>query len=297
MDCARASEALSPFIDDMLDPEETRALRLHLEACAACKAEYDLMVRMREALLRVPERPLPADFDERLKEAVAALSDVPPQRAERASRGRRGLKLLSSVAAVFAVALLSLFLYGKPDMSRPASDSPSSASGEAVASEEARSAVSADADARADYDYLADAEAAAGEAQNAAEIRYGAAFADAEREPAAEIAPPERLPGAVALPRPEAYEFPGRTGYPARGTTTGAHRLDEKAVCDELLKEKLAGWTYEILNEEKRGGDFVYRVNLVANEAGTEFNQEIEVVVTGANKKVRVYYATEFMGL
>ncbi|MDR2132244.1 MAG: zf-HC2 domain-containing protein [Clostridiales Family XIII bacterium] len=298
MDCDQALELLSPFIDDMLDPEETRALRLHLEDCAACKAEYDLLARMREGLLRVPERPLPAEFDARLKEAIAALSETAPQRVARASRGRRrGLKPAASVAAVFAVGLLSLFLYARSDMSGPASGPLSSARDGAAVSEEAQSAASADADARADYDYVADAEAALDEAKNAAESEGAAAFADVGKDGASGSAPPEFFPGAADLLRPEVYEFPDRTGYPARGTTTGAHRLDEKAVCDELLREKLSGWTYKILSEEKRDGAFVYRVNLIANEAGMEFNHEIEVVVTGANKKVRVYYATEFMGL
>jgi hypothetical protein len=90
----------------------------------------------------------------------------------------------------------------------------------------------------------------------------------------------------------EGYELPS---YPARGTTTGAHRLNEKAIYDEMLKEKLAGWTYEIIGDEKRDSAFVYRVYLISNSTGTVFDQEIEIVAAG--NALEIHYATEFMEL
>jgi hypothetical protein len=48
------------------------------------------------------------------------------------------------------------------------------------------------------------------------------------------------------------------------------------------------------LEEEKRDGVYVYRVNMISNESGTEFNQEIEVVAFG--NALHIYYASEFMG-
>jgi hypothetical protein len=293
MDCAYASELLSPYIDDLLDEEEARALRAHLDNCAACGAEYDGLVRMREALLRIPERPLPAEFDDRLRRALARPAEGAAREA-RASRSRRRLKLWSSAAAVFAIALLSLFAFGRFDLPRLGSDpenAPNDAALSAESNAEAEAAPDAgraDAGAPAGYDYVADANAA----QDAAGGADGASPAEAEPDTALS---PLRLPDDIAAFWPGPYARYEGPVYPGRGTTTGSHRLDEKTVCDELLREKLAGWTYEILHEEKRDGAFVYRVKMISNETGTEFNQEIEVVVMG--KDVRIYYATEFMGL
>jgi anti-sigma factor RsiW len=310
MDCAHVSELLSPYIDDMLDETQTRALRSHLSVCAVCEEEYAQLTRMREALLNLPEPPLPAAFDLRLRQAVARLSEETrsgadgPAREARA-RSRRRRRLLSSVAAVFAIGLLSLFAYNRFDAARldgtggaggvaessaifaPDGGAPSpnaaQAAGEGEIGANTVSGGAGEQFAAEDrIDYVADANAVSDDAA-------GDARADTDRPASAE----------TAAERPAAYERHERqdyfTGYPARGTTTSAHRLNEKALCDEILREKLAGREYEILWEEKRDGAWVYRVNLISNETGTRFDQEIEVAVSG-NREVRVYYATEFMG-
>jgi anti-sigma factor RsiW len=295
MDCVHASELLSPFIDDMPDEAQARALRAHLDDCTACRREYEQLARMREILLSVPERPLPAAFDERLRQALARLADEAPADAARPSRAartrsRHSRRLWSSVAAVLAIGLLSLLVYSRFDTAR---FGPAGVAGDAALiaenGSEQREGAAAEQSAGADTPayVVADSKAVSEPVAGAESVRD-----DSYAEIAAESAAPARTSGVAA--DADIYGRYESSGYPARGTTTGAHRLDEKAVCDELLRAKLSGWTYEILWEEQRDGVFVYRVNLISNEAGTSFNQEIEVRVSG--RAVQILYATEFMG-
>jgi hypothetical protein len=289
-DCAHAAELLSPYIDGMLDETQARALRLHLDACAACGTEYAQLARMREALLGLPEVPLPAEFDARLRRALATRIESAPAEPDPPARGfsRRRLRLWSSAAAVFAIGLLSLFAYnnlsGTPFEFGSASND---------AAEDALVAEATD-DGSAGRASADDAEAAAApktgaEEAAAAEGERADPVADAE----AEFVAPVRI-YANGAGEPIAYERYERPGGPARGTTPGAQRLNEKALYDEMLKERLAGWTYEISEEEKRDGAYVYRVNMISNEAGMTFNQEIEIVAFG--NALHIYYASEFMG-
>jgi hypothetical protein len=294
---------LSLYIDDLLDEASARALRSHLDACAACGREYEQLALMRETLLRVPESPLPAVFDERLKEAIARLSDDASDAsrggAARSLRGaktrfRRRFRMWSSVAAVLAIGLLSLFAHDRFNAARFDSTASGSASRDAALSAEAEAAY----EGVAEEQIVADANAgqADADANAASDAARGAENTESDRsaDVSEESAAPAYLLSDI-MARPGSYERYEMPGYPARGTTTSAHRLDEKTVSDELLQEKLAGWTYDILWEKKRDSAFVYRVNLISNEAGMVFNQEIELVISG--KVVEVYYATEFMGL
>ncbi|MDR2771777.1 MAG: zf-HC2 domain-containing protein [Clostridiales Family XIII bacterium] len=315
MDCNCALELLSPYVDDLLDEAEAGALRSHLDACAACGEACAQLLRIREALLSIPDVPLPEGFDERLRQALARSSEEAPagaaDRLSRAAktRSRRNRRLWSSAAAVFAIGLLSLFVYSRIDLASfdsslstggaaeiaPQTAEVAQGTQEAVA--EADFAKAADRDAgEARIDYVADA--GAGAALSGAEGDDESAAADDDRlasaNASAEAAPPEQTAGATAE-QLGLYDRHDLSAYPARGTTTSAHRLNEKSVCDELLREKLAGWNYELLWEEKRDGAWIYRVKLNSNEAGTDFNQEVEIVVS-AGKAPQVYYATEFMG-
>jgi hypothetical protein len=301
MDCDYASDLFSLCIDGMLDEAQAHALRLHLETCAACRREYGQLARMTEALRSIPEAPLPAAFDERLRNAVASLAGEPPDRTARIAR-RRSRRIPASVAAVFAIGLLSLFVYSNLDEK---SDDPAPLADQAPIlsiAEESSGGGSAPKDAAENgapdtgtgLEVAADTGAAA-EATESARADSAAADGDAalRTESDADSAGPYATSGTTELlPVYESYERPG---YPARGTTTGAHRLDEKAIYDEMLKKKLAGWTYEIVGEEKRDGALVYRVMLFSNSAGMVFDQEIEIVASG--NALEIHYATEFMGL
>jgi hypothetical protein len=302
MECNYASELFSLCIDEMLDETRAQALRLHLETCAVCRREYEQLARMTEALRSVPETPLPEAFDARLKKAVALLAEETPTPSSRSAREtrRRSRRVLSSVAAVFAIGLLSLFVYNNLGEKRvdpaPLADAGSernvaseAADGELSPKDETETGAS---DMR--LEVAADTDTATGAAESArGDDVVAAEVADIPAEIAADSAGPYAETSADGLlPMYGRYEMPG---YPARGTTTGAHRLNEKAIHDEMLKEKLDGWTYEITGEEERDDAFVYRVYLISNSAGMIFNQEIEVVAAG--NVLEIHYATEFMGL
>jgi anti-sigma factor RsiW len=257
MDCARASDMLSLYIDDMLGETEAQDLRLHLDECALCAEEYRQLRLMKAALLGIPDVPLPARFDGLLRQALTR----PPLRRRR--------RMLVSAAAVFAVGLLSLFVYWGFDAGDAAvsqfSGNASAEIAEKTPGDGGRSSVGVGAS-------VFEPEDARPLPDVSAIINAGAASGDAGRG--------------------EGYAPPG---YPARGTSVGAHRLNEKAIYDEMLEEKLEGWKYEILWEEKRGDDYVYRVNMISNGEGAEFNQEIEAVAS--ENTLQILYATEFMGL
>jgi hypothetical protein len=296
MDCAHVSELLSPYIDEMLDAPQAQALRSHLETCAVCEAERALLARMREALLSIPEPPLPADFDERLRRALASAAEASPFDSEsrtdgtRARSRRAGRQRLAAVAAVFAIGTLSLFAYnniGEAHLNFTPASSGVAEDATIVASAEESSDAGDEETSVAAPKENAPTDAGAGDAE---ETFSEEGIADDR----AGIVDLTRI-FADNAERPAEYGHYESSGYLARGTTTGAHRLNEKAVCDEMLKDKLKGWTYEILREEKRDDAYVYRVNVIRNESGMEFNQEIEIVASGDG--LRIYYASEFMGL
>jgi hypothetical protein len=281
MDCARASDLLSLYIDEMLDETQAHELRLHLEECARCRAEYEQLARMRTALLGVPDIPLPDGFDEWFRQTAARMSEETRNVADRSevSRSRRKTRIWASAAAVFAVGLLSVFIYqntggGDIDSESLKDAVPASSAEETaeIAQDEENSGVST---------YVASISAETSEPDDIRVQSQSGESARAYTDAAGEIS--------------ASHESYDGFGYPARGTTTGAHRLNEKALYDEMLKEKLEGWNYTILWEEKRDGDYVYRVNMISNDDGATFNQEIEVVISG--NVLRILYATEFMGL
>jgi hypothetical protein len=276
MDCARASDLLSLYIDGMLDETQAHDLQLHLDACAICAAEYEQLARMRAALLSVPEVPLPAGFDDRFRKSLTRVTHSP--------RPRRRARVWASAAAVFTLGLLSMFVYRNIEgyvfyFGAPGGAAPASAGD---------SAKIAQSEEYMDYS----AEDAGGFAEESAEIPSAEDIGDAAQESAGT---PPLYSGYVTTEVLPSYEGYDRFGYPARGTTSSAHRINEKAMYDEMLEEKLEGWEYTILWEDRRDGAYIYRVNLISDEYGGIFNQEIEVVASG--NVLQILYATEFMGL
>jgi hypothetical protein len=300
MACARASDILSLYIDDMLDETQAHDLRLHLDECASCSAEHEQLLCIRSALLGVPEIPLPDEFDDSFKRAMARSSEEGAEGFGRIAHVRRRRRIWASVVAVFAIGLLSVFAYqnfsgGGAELSTSADVAAEDAAAGAgafeimpnsePAQEDAAPAAGASTAPRIDSNY---AGVSVGESQDVASADAGAGgyAAPGERE---------NIYISAAAEPPLSYDSYDPTGYLARGTTMGAHRLNEKALYDEMLKERLTGWEYEILSEEKRDDAYIYRINMISNSYGMEFNQEIEVVASG--NALRILYATEFMGL
>jgi hypothetical protein len=293
MDCARASDLLSLYIDEMLDETQAYELQLHLEECALCRAEYEQLTRMRAALLGVPDIPLPDGFDERLRQTLARLSEETPDIVSR--RSRRKVRIWVSAAAIFAVGLFSMFVYR--NTGSDAFDSGSSTDIVPVSADESVEIAQSEKDISYSGAGSGSEEELAGVVRNeAGAYRDVSGIGDESLSVGAQT----QLDGSVHMnaggteETPLSYESYDGFLYPARGTTAGAHRLNEKALYDEMLKEKLEGWNYTIISEEKRDGAYVYRVKLISNNDGAIFDQEIEVVASG--NVLQILYATEFMG-
>ena len=93
-------EALSAWLDDELAPAARREAALHLEVCALCREELDLVARARAAVRALPVRVPPPGFLEEL---------VPP--SVRILRPRRRL---AWAAASVAASVAALFLPREP---------------------------------------------------------------------------------------------------------------------------------------------------------------------------------------
>jgi hypothetical protein len=246
-------------------------------------------------LLGVPEIPLPDEFGDSFKRAMARSSEEGAGGFGLIARARRRRRMWASVAAVFAIGLLSVFAYQNfsgngAELSTPADVAAEDAAAGAGALEIMPNGETAQVDAapalpRIDSNY---AGVSVGESQDVASADAGAGGYTGLGER-------ENIYIGAAAETPPSFDSYDPTGYLARGTTMGAHRLNEKALYDEMLKERLTGWEYEILSEEKRDDAYIYRINMISNSDGMEFNQEIEVVASG--NALRILYATEFMGL
>ncbi len=71
LSCDKATELLSPYLDGAVTGTEMRALREHLDACAACTREYTLL-RQTQQLLSSAGRPhVPADLGLKLRLAIS----------------------------------------------------------------------------------------------------------------------------------------------------------------------------------------------------------------------------------
>ena len=67
MTCNDAADALDPYVDGELAPDEAAAFEQHVETCAACRDRLEQRRALRRAIRRVPYRAAP----ERLRAAVA----------------------------------------------------------------------------------------------------------------------------------------------------------------------------------------------------------------------------------
>ena len=71
LNCDKATELFSPYLDGAVTGTEMRALREHLDACPACSREYTLL-RQTQQLLPRPVRPdVPSDLGLKLRLAIS----------------------------------------------------------------------------------------------------------------------------------------------------------------------------------------------------------------------------------
>jgi hypothetical protein len=72
MDHATAQNELQAYLDGALAPDRARAVRAHLEGCAACRAELALLREVDQSLRAWPVVPEPEGLTERVMAALAA---------------------------------------------------------------------------------------------------------------------------------------------------------------------------------------------------------------------------------
>jgi anti-sigma factor RsiW len=64
------AERVTGFVDGGLGPEDAARVAAHLEGCAACRAQVEAEAELRARLARLPDPPLPAGLDRRVRESV-----------------------------------------------------------------------------------------------------------------------------------------------------------------------------------------------------------------------------------
>ncbi len=113
--CEKVKEMLSLYIDEELCDDEKEAVKVHLEACGACKSEYEFLHGIISAANAMPAISADADFHARIMQAATNLPAAKP--------ARRSLWRMASgfvaAAAVIAISVISLnSLPGHPDLTK-----------------------------------------------------------------------------------------------------------------------------------------------------------------------------------
>lgn len=97
--CEEALERMSQALDGPLPLEERQALEEHLESCPECRAAYEALFQMEDALREIGETPAPAELSARVMEQIqAASARRPAPRWNRA--GWRNLAGLAACAVL-----------------------------------------------------------------------------------------------------------------------------------------------------------------------------------------------------
>jgi anti-sigma factor RsiW len=73
-DCRKWNPLLNEFVNETLDENTAAPLRRHLEDCASCSALANDLRAQRSVLRHLSERPLSADFDDRLARRISKLN-------------------------------------------------------------------------------------------------------------------------------------------------------------------------------------------------------------------------------
>ncbi|MCL1809396.1 MAG: zf-HC2 domain-containing protein [Clostridiales bacterium] len=89
MNCANVKKLLPLYIDDELERSQIKAIEEHLVKCDGCMSECEDLLKVAMLLRAVPEVPLPASFDMRLRASIAASkAGEPPASKAKASEAR-----------------------------------------------------------------------------------------------------------------------------------------------------------------------------------------------------------------
>lgn len=101
--CEEALERMSQALDGPLPLEERQALEEHLESCTECRAAYEALFQMEDALREIGETPAPAELSARVMEQIQA--EAAPARRPAPYWNRAGWRNLAGLAACAVLCL------------------------------------------------------------------------------------------------------------------------------------------------------------------------------------------------
>lgn len=110
MNCKKAQDYLSPYLDQVLSQEDMNSVEEHLEKCSMCRQELEDLQKTLNIIQTLPELPLPTVFHQELHNKLVAVKED--------GEGRKENVLLSSFrnfryrwASLSMAAVLMVFLY------------------------------------------------------------------------------------------------------------------------------------------------------------------------------------------
>lgn len=111
MNCAECRESLVAFMEGLLDPEQSLQCQAHLEACAACQAEYAAIASLQQRLVARGQAANEVSVVEpvmRRVRAVQAKRERNTIMSRLFTRWGFGLGAAAGVAAIILIMLLAL---------------------------------------------------------------------------------------------------------------------------------------------------------------------------------------------
>ncbi|MHC4597405.1 MAG: hypothetical protein ACYS47_00215 [Planctomycetota bacterium] len=114
MDCSEARKAI-PLAVGGDEPQDERELRSHLDACTACRGEWETYVRLRETLREAGAGPAPVGDDEFLRGVYRRAWEDPNARTGVANGLRWVLRASAAAAVVVSLVVALVLSNGAPD--------------------------------------------------------------------------------------------------------------------------------------------------------------------------------------
>lgn len=117
VECSDIRRHFSEYLDGEASPSIAETVEMHLISCADCREELAAQQQFQAALAALPKQELPFDFEETLRERLAA---EPPKPSKKPLRQRTWARVLAACAClVLAVGVVGLGL----DILRPGASS------------------------------------------------------------------------------------------------------------------------------------------------------------------------------
>lgn len=115
MKCGEAKSLFSPYLDGAVTGTQMHAIRRHLDICAGCRREYELLQYTQQLLAGVGRKKAPADLALKLRVAIsqeAALAKRPPLQGflVRLQNAVNGLVVPATAGLASAVVIFGLLM-------------------------------------------------------------------------------------------------------------------------------------------------------------------------------------------